>query len=129
MHPEDRKSLRITIENRYFVDKEMCYYQIKVDDEVLDTWANNYQWTIEFPSLVSVVAVLGNGPNLGAASNTTRVEEGQTFQYNATGNQLFVSFTAEKAKKKHPDPSFSVRIRLLTIPIPEEDREPLPEEE
>lgn len=49
--------------------------------------------------------------------------------YDAPGNKLFVSFTANKAKRKHPDPSFTVRIRLLTIPIPEEDREPLPEPE
>ena len=42
-------------------------------------------------------------------------------QYKAPGNQLFISFTANKAKRKHPDPSFTVRIRLLTIPIPEED--------
>ena len=43
-------------------------------------------------------------------------------QYNAPGNQVFISFTANKAKRKHPDPAFTVRIRLLTIPIPEEDR-------
>ena len=49
-------------------------------------------------------------------------------QYNAPGNQVFISFTANKAKRKHPDPAFTVRIRLLTIPIPEEDRVAIEEE-
>ena len=48
MHPVDRKSIKIEIENRYFVDAEMCYYQIHVNHTVLDTWANNYTWNIEF---------------------------------------------------------------------------------
>ena len=100
-----------------------------MDEEDLDTWANTYQWLIEFQSLASVDAVLSTGPNLRSASNSTVVGAGQAFQYDALGNQLFVSFTANKSKKKYPDPSFTVRIALVTTPIPEEDREPLPDKE
>ena len=76
MHPETRKSIKIDIENRYFKDLEMCYYEIFVDYADQDTWANSYEWDIDFQALTSVDAVLSVGPNLTAASNTTVVEAG-----------------------------------------------------
>ena len=60
--------------------------------------------------------------------NTTKVVEGEALEFQAVNNTLFISFTANKERRKDPDPFFSVRIALVTDVIPEEDREPLPEE-
>ena len=44
------------------------------------------------------------------------------FGFNATNNRLFISFTGNKIRKKRdPDPAFTVRVALVTSPIPEED--------
>ena len=122
MHPEDRKSIKIQIENRYYVDGEMCYYQIYVDQEDLDTWANEYEWYVEFQELTSVDAVLSTGTELRTVTNSTKVGLGQSFEFNATNNQVYISFTGNKAKRKHPDPSFVVRVALVTTPITAEDK-------
>ena len=57
-----------------------------MDQEDLDTWANEYEWYVEFQELTSVDAVLSTGTELRTATNSTKVGIGQSFEFNATNN-------------------------------------------
>ena len=108
----------------------MCYYEVFVDEDNLDAWANRYEWHIEFEELTSVAAVLGYGVDLLTATNATSVETGQSFagEVDSTKTTIFLSFTGNKERRRDDDPWFSVLMELATVPIPEEEREVLVDE-
>ena len=67
-------------------------------EESLDTWANKYQWSIEFEKLASVKAVLGYGKDLLNVEIVTKVRDGATLKIDDPTNQIFLSFTGDKRK-------------------------------
>ena len=71
--------------------------------------------------MASVDAVLSNGLDLRSAANSTKVVEGEAFEFDAVNNTLFISFTGVKTGRRKPEPAFTVRIELVTSPIPVEE--------
>ena len=51
MHPETNSHLEVT---QSIADAAVCYYQISVDEESLDTQNNRYEWQVTFSSLANV---------------------------------------------------------------------------
>ena len=51
MHPETFSHLEVT---QSIADAAMCYYQISVDEESIDTQNNSYEWQVTFTSLINV---------------------------------------------------------------------------